>query len=182
MNLTLESDRLILRVLFEQHAPLTAEFYRRNWAFLAGWEPNMSSQNADLMTQQSSLHYEFEQLKLGRFIRYWYAPKERPDFLYGTVCFQNILPRPFSRCEIGYKQDRNHQGNGYATEAVGTAIRHLFTEGGLHRIEALAECQNLSSLRLLERLGFEREGVCRQSVYLRNGWQDCYRYALLNPV
>lgn len=182
MDLTLESKRLILRVLFEQHAPLTAEFYRRNWRFLSGWEPNMSRQNADLSTQQSSLHYEFEQLKLGRFLRYWYAPKEQPDFLYGTVCFQSILPHPFSRCEIGYKQDQACQGQGYATEAIHTAVTHLFTVGGIHRVEALAECQNHSSIRLLERLGFEQEGISRQAVYLRDGWQDCFRYSLLNPA
>ena len=142
----------------------------------------MSSRNAELEAQQSSLRYEFEQLKLGRFIRYWYAKKEAPDFLYGTVCFQSILPHPFAHCEIGYKQDRGCMGQGYATEAAHAAISHLFATTGLHRIEALAESQNRPSIRLLERLGFQYEGIARETVYLRNAWQDCSRYALINPA
>lgn len=182
MNLTLETDRLILQVLFEDQAILTTRFYQRNWQFLSQWEPNMSIQAADIQVQKNGLRYEFEQLKQGHFIRYWYASKDQPELLFGSVCFQNISRFPFQSCQIGYKQDPSCMGQGFATEAASAAISHLFRDGSIHRIEALAETGNAASLRLLQRLGFDLEGVARQAVYLRDGWQDCCRYALINHL
>lgn len=182
MHLTLETERLILRVLWEDQAPLTARFYAQNREYLALWEPNIGAGFADLSAQRNCLQYEFSQLKQGHFVRYWYAPKEQPDQLYGSVCFQNITRHPFQSCQIGYKQDQQHQGRGYATEAASAAITHLFQDCSIHRIEALVETHNAPSIRLLDRLGFTQEGIARQIVYLRDGWQDCYRYALLNSL
>lgn len=180
MKLTLETERLTLRVLFEDHAPLTTHFYQRNWDFLSCFEPNISARFCDMAFQRNCLHYEFQKLKEGHFIRYWYSPKTEPDTLYGSICFQHITGHPFGSCQIGYKQDREQMGQGFATEAATAAISHLFRDCSLHRVEALVETSNSSSIHLLERIGFEQEGIARESVFLRNEWQDCYRYAIIN--
>lgn len=182
MNLKLESERLLLRVLFEDQAGLTTQFYNRNWLYLSAWEPNIDIRFTSQETQEMILRYEFEQLKQGHFIRYWYSRKDAPEKLLGSVCFQRITGAPFHSCEIGYKQDEASSGRGYATEAAMTAMTHLFRDCSVHRIEALVEQSNPSSIRMAERLGFEREGIARQAVFLRNSWQDCYRYACINTM
>lgn len=180
MNLMLTTERLILRVLFEEYAPATAAFYQKNREYLSQWEPNVDEHLCELTSQQACLRYEFDRMKQGRFLRYWYSVKEQPDLLIGSVCFRQIKGAPFHSCEIGYKQDADYCGLGFATEAIGASIHHLFTENSIHRMEALIEPHNLPSLHIAEQMGFEREGLARQVVFLRGGWRDCYRYALIN--
>ena len=49
-------------------------------------------------------------------------------------------------------------------EALRAALRHGFVEMGLNRIEAMVYPENLASLRLLQHLGFQKEGLLRQST------------------
>ena len=174
----LETDRLILRVLSEYEAPLTARFYQNNWLYLAQWEPNVSQEVCTPFYQQQLLRYETQEREQGRHLRYWYSTKENPDQLCGSVCFQNIQYLPQAHCQIGYKQDQNQSGQGYATEAIDAAIKHLMTEGGFQQITAMVEPHNQSSIRLLGRLGFRPDDVFPDYVYLRGSWQTCERWIL----
>jgi len=98
--------------------------------------------------------------------------------IVGTVTLLNISDK-HARVEIGFAIGREDWGKGLASDAAATLIRFAFGELGLHRIEADADPRNDRSLRLLEKLGFRREGVMRQR-YLANGeWQDAVFLALL---
>jgi ribosomal-protein-alanine N-acetyltransferase len=70
--------------------------------------------------------------------------------------------RGHRRAEIGYDLARPLWGRGLGTEAVGALVRFGFERLGLNRIEAQTIVDNLASVRLLERLGFRREGVRRE--------------------
>lgn len=80
--------------------------------------------------------------------------------------------------EVGYSLHPDHQGNGFATEAVGAVVDALLA-GGVHRVEAGVDPENVASRRLLERLGFEREGLARRAYRLRDHFVDDERWALL---
>lgn len=80
--------------------------------------------------------------------------------------------------EVGYTLDPVHQGRGYAVEAVGAVVDALFARG-VHRVEAVVDPANRASRRVLERLGFEREGVARQAHHDGGGWTDDERWGLL---
>ena len=181
MMLHLSTDRLDLNVLFPEDAEKVARFYQRNIPFLADKEPNVSQAMTDVRTQEAAMNSEIEKLKNGSFVRYWYSLKENPEILCGTVCFQNITHSAFHTCQIGYKQDIGCMNRGYATEACLCAIRHLFNNESIHRITASVLTDNLPSVRLLKRLGFEYEGAEKSSVIIRGVWKDCYRYALIGP-
>ena len=86
--------------------------------------------------------------------------------------------------EIGYDLGTAHWGKGYMTEALQAALLYGFGKMELNRIEAIVYPENTASLRLLERLGFQKEGLLRQSfrhgeIYfdhfllslLKEGWQ-----------
>ena len=175
----LETDRLILRILSEENADLTARFYQDNWMYLAQWEPGITPEIGTLYYQQQLLRYETQEREQGKHLRYWYSTKENPTQLLGTVCFQYIQYQPTPNCHIGYKQDQHHSGKGYATEAARAAVDHLIKEGGFRQISAMVEPHNQASTRLLSRLNFRPDDVVPDYVFLRGAWQTCERWVLI---
>ena len=84
------------------------------------------------------------------------------------------------QCEIGFTIAGEHQGHGYATEAVRLLLAYLFTARGKHRITARCDPRNAASVALLERLGMRREGHLRESTWAKGEWTDDLVYALLH--
>ncbi len=82
---------------------------------------------------------------------------------------------------VGYTLAPEHQGHGYATEAVRAVVDWLFRIGRVHRIAATIDPRNLASARVLERCGFEYVGTARSAAYVRDEWADDARFSLLEP-
>ena len=83
------------------------------------------------------------------------------------------------RAEIGFALARAAWGQGLMPDALTALIDHAFEDLQLHRIEADADPRNSASLRLLEKLGFRREGYLRER-YLKDGEiQDSVFFGLL---
>ena len=93
--------------------------------------------------------------------------------------------REFDAMELGFVFRRECWGQGYARESCEAMIHKAFAEG-VHRIYAECDPENEGSWRLLERLGFRREGHLRRNVFFHRDeagrpiWKDTYVYALLN--
>ena len=85
------------------------------------------------------------------------------------------------RAEIGYSLRRDAWGHGYAHEATGALIGWGFGELGLHRIEADIDPRNTASARVLERHGFQREGLLRERWIVNGELSDSAIYGLLAP-
>lgn len=83
------------------------------------------------------------------------------------------------QAEIGYTIAAEYQGRGFATEAVRRVLEHLFVDRRLHRISAECDARNLPSARLLERLGFRREGYRVANTWLKGEWTDDLLFGLL---
>ena len=83
------------------------------------------------------------------------------------------------QCDIGFTLSPEHQGHGYATEAVRLLVNYLFSERGKHRISAWCDPRNAASVALLERLGMRREGHLRQSTWAKGEWTDDLVFGLL---
>ncbi|WP_422124594.1 GNAT family N-acetyltransferase [Planococcus sp. X10-3] len=103
------------------------------------------------------------------------------DKLVGTINLFRILRGPLQSAIIGYAVDKNYNGKGYATEAIGLMVDYAFKELGLHRIEAGVMPHNTPSIRALEKAGFEREGIARKNVQINGKWQDHVVMAIINP-
>lgn len=81
--------------------------------------------------------------------------------------------------EIGYWIVAERRGSGLATAAVELVAAHAFG-AGIERLQATVEPWNAASQRVLEKAGFEREGLLRG--YARHGEgprHDVYLYARL---
>ena len=100
--------------------------------------------------------------------------------MIGDVAFRIPASNPRTSL-IGYSLARHAWGNGYASEAVRRLLEYLFQELDLHRVVADCDVANAASIRLLERLGFRREGHFVESFWLENeaAWGNEYMYALL---
>lgn len=76
------------------------------------------------------------------------------------------------RAELGYWIAPGYRGKGYATEAANAMCAVGFRTLRLHRIEARAFARNLSSLRVLHKVGLRQEGLFHESVRFGGRWLD----------
>lgn len=81
--------------------------------------------------------------------------------------------------EISYLIRPDEQGKGYATEAVAICLAYAFDELGLHKVYAKVWEENEGSIHVLEKLGFEREGVLRDHGYAYGEYGDQHWFGLL---
>ncbi|KAL7220417.1 hypothetical protein ACSBR2_013324 [Camellia fascicularis] len=85
------------------------------------------------------------------------------------------------RAEMGYVLGSNYWGRGIVTQAVKMAARSVFVEWPhLERLEALVDVENKGSQRVLEKSGFQREGVLRKYCLLKGKVRDTVIFSLLS--
>jgi [ribosomal protein S5]-alanine N-acetyltransferase len=88
-----------------------------------------------------------------------------------------ILDRQRGRAEFGYVFQRQHWGQGYATEAAQALVGFGFEGLGLKRIEATCDPENHASARVLQKVGLTLEGRLPRHVKVRGGWRDRLQFA-----
>ena len=99
--------------------------------------------------------------------------------LAGQVTLDNVVRGALRSGNVGYWMDRSVAGRGVASLAVALVCDHAFGPVGLHRVQADIRPENGPSQRLVERLGFRREGLLRRYLDIDGDWRDHYTYALL---
>lgn len=95
------------------------------------------------------------------------------------TCLVFLYDEQSARAELGYVLRRDHWGGGWMREALEALLDQAFGAMGLRRLEASVSGPNDASQRLLERLGFEREGVRRERWITRGEPEDSVMYGLL---
>ena len=96
--------------------------------------------------------------------------------LIGDIGIHYLSPQ---QIELGYTLNPHYQKQGYAYEALSALIDRLFIQDHNHRMTASADPDNLSSIRLLVKLGFRKEAHFKKSFYLNGQWYDDVLYAIL---
>ena len=89
-----------------------------------------------------------------------------------------MLPEHY-RAEIGYMLNPAYQGKGIMSEALSIIIQYGFNNIGLHSIEANANPANQASIKLLEKIGFVREGYFKENYYFNGNFLDSAIYSLI---
>jgi ribosomal-protein-alanine N-acetyltransferase len=100
------------------------------------------------------------------------------DELIGRIALNNIVRGVFQNAYVGYFVGKDHNGVGYATEAVRILAVHAFADLSLHRLQAAVMLDNPGSMRVLEKAGFRREGVARRYLQIDGTWADHVLFAL----
>lgn len=180
MFITHETDRLVMKVLNKDAAPLILAFYEDNKEQFETWEPKRSGNFYSLSYQKASLSAEYHQMTEGKLLRFWVFLKENPNEVVGSICFQNFLMGPYKSCSLGYKFSHKFCHKGFAFESINKGIDIMFNDHHLHRIEAFIMPNNYPSVKLAERLNFTFEGISYSYANINGVWSDHKRYALIN--
>lgn len=96
----------------------------------------------------------------------WAVTQPGRDVVVGIFSLHH-WSRHHRRAEAGYGLAHAYWGQGIASEALRAVLRFGFRQLDLNRIYAQTIADNHESVRLLERLGFLREGTFR-----RHSWED----------
>ncbi|NYH79297.1 ribosomal-protein-alanine N-acetyltransferase [Actinopolyspora biskrensis] len=98
--------------------------------------------------------------------------------LVGQLTVGNIIRGALRSGWVGYWVSSAAAGNGVATAALALAADHCFGPVGLHRLEATVRPENASSVRVLEKAAFRREGLFERYLDVAGAWRDHLVYAL----
>ncbi|WP_139487911.1 GNAT family N-acetyltransferase [Brevibacillus dissolubilis] len=175
---TLETERFILREMTAEDAADLYSYYNdpELTKFLDWFGPSSVEHAEELIA------YWRQQFEEDTFMRFGIASKE-DNKIIGTIPI-NPVRGPFRwrlPIVLGYELSREHWNKGIMTEALQAVIPYVFETLNNHRIIAEVVPDNHSSLRVLEKLGFEKEGYLKQHFYhdgLRT-WSDVVTLALL---
>ena len=103
--------------------------------------------------------------------------RESGQVIGSCLLFHFDLPN--GRAELGYLLGRAHWGAGYMREAASALVDFAFGTAGLRRLEAEIDPRNEASARLLERVGFVKEGHLRERWDTKGEISDSGLYGLL---
>jgi ribosomal-protein-alanine N-acetyltransferase len=119
-----------------------------------------------------------EKLLSGEGMR-WGIYQEDNDTLIGT-CGLHHINKTHYKAEMGYDLLPAFWGKGIMTAALNRLLQYAFEELALNRIEAVVDPANKLSILLLQRLGFQQEGLLRQAFFQKGHFVDTYMFSLLS--
>lgn len=173
------TSRLLLRRSHESLAHAVTEYYSRNKQFLHATETTHEEAYYALPARRKALQEDEEKLLQDSAVRFWISRKGETRII-GTISLSCIVRGAFQSCFLGYKLDEAYLRRGYMTEAVEKCLEIAFCELGLHRVEANIMPRNTASRGVVQKLGFEPEGLARRYLEINGVWEDHLRFAKRN--
>ena len=169
----LESERLILRRFVDfDLIPFLAYLNDPLVARYQTWESYTPQQARDEIEQQRKLAPDVT----GQWFTIAIELKET-GALIGHLAIKTQEDK--QQAEIGFTLAREYQGKGLAFEAVSRLLDYVFIDLEMHRVTAIADCENHPSVSLLDKLGMRREGHFIQNIWFKGKWGDEFLYAIL---
>lgn len=100
------------------------------------------------------------------------------NLIVGAVNLRNIN-HTMRYGEIGYGVGEEFQGKGIGTESIRQFILKIFKETALRRLFAYVAEDNIASRRILEKVGFIQEGICREHFIINGNPTNEVLYGIL---
>lgn len=173
----LETDRLILKEITNDHAP--ALYKMRTdpdvMRYIDRPIPNSIVEVEELIQKMVNMKISGEGISWGIF------KKDHPDVKIGNIGFYRILSAHY-RAEIGYMLNTNEHQKGIMYEAMQKVIEFGFANMKLHSVEANINPENVASRKLLEKAGFVREAYFKENYFFNGQFIDSEIYSLLNHL
>jgi [ribosomal protein S5]-alanine N-acetyltransferase len=170
----LRTPRLHLRqILPSDAAALFAIHSDVEWMRWYGVDPLTSHSQAEQLADLFSSWF-----RAGTGFR-WGLERLQDRRLIGT-CGLFRWNKSWHNCVIGYEIDRTCHGQGYMQEALVAVLDYGFDMMHLHRVQAETHPDNVASIHLATRLGFQLEGVHREQAYWAGSFHDLNCYSLLD--
>lgn len=160
----LEGKNVNLRIVEKEDLPIIHEWFN---------SLDFTGRHDPVDAQQSRVDVEKKYDKLGPDEKWFFIEKKdgtKVGFV-GTHLFEEL--------EIGYALIPAERGRGYCTEAVEIMVDYLFMSKDRVRVQAATNSENKASRRVLEKAGFQKEGVVRKGLFVWGEWADLCLYGIL---
>jgi RimJ/RimL family protein N-acetyltransferase len=163
----LEGKNINLRVVEKEDLPLIAEWFNK----------------PEVFGEYNPLH----QVSRTEAEKMFEGPHEEKSFIIerkdgskiGFIGHFYVLHVAGKQLEIGYSLVPSERGKGYGTEATQIMVDYLFLSKDTKRVQAQTDPRNVASHKVLEKVGFKKEGTLRKSFFMRGEWRDAYIYSIL---
>jgi len=175
----LTGDHVYLRYFEDEDAEDLLELQIRNADFFQLYTPLREADHCTLAKQLGRIRNAKEKIAQDQTYLFGIFEKET-DALIGDLGLFFVSRGPEQSAMIGYALDQAYNGKGMMTEAVRLAVEYGIRALGLHRIHAGVMPHNLGSIRVLEKAGFQREGIARKNVMINGKWEDHVILAILD--
>jgi ribosomal-protein-alanine N-acetyltransferase len=148
-------------------------------AFLTPWEPTWPSDDLSRSAFRRRLRRYAEDQRADTSYAFFLF-RRSDDALVGGLTLANIRRGVAQAGSLGYWIGEPFARHGLMTGAVQGLVPFAFGSLRLHRLEAACIPSNNASIRLLEKVGFVREGYAREYLCINGLWQDHLLFARLN--
>ncbi len=179
----IQTQQLILRALTTKDVPAVFDIFRRDevtehydcYSYLH--ESQASEQVRKWMASYAAPYPE----KGLKGFRWAIALAESPEKLIGTCGIHRVNAHNKS-FDIGYELNPNFWGRGLATQAISSMVNHCFNEHfpfKVNRITAMTDVVSPRSIAVLNKIGFQQEGILRESEYWKDRFNDSRLFSLI---
>ncbi len=146
--------------------------------FLTPWEPTWPADDLSRTAYRQRMRRYAEDQRTDQAYPFFIFRKE-DSALVGGLVLASIRRGVAQAASLGYWIGLPYARRGYMTSALRALVPAAFDVLRLHRLEAACIPTNMASTRVLEKVGFQREGYAREYLCINGTWQDHLLYARL---
>lgn len=168
------TERLVLRPPRTTDVGDLRRALRANTEHLRPWSvaPTPGDDPSSLASVSRTILRNRREWKRGQSFVLMIAARGEEDRIIGRIALGGVLLGAFKNAYLGYWIDVEHQGRGLMTEAVRATTTFAFRASGLHRVQAAVMPRNAGSQRVLEKVGYRREGAAQRYLCIAGRWED----------
>ncbi|MXU66857.1 GNAT family N-acetyltransferase [Oceanomicrobium pacificus] len=177
-RLSLETERLVLRLPDMRDHMDWVELRRASERFLKPWEPTWAPDHFSRAAFRNRVYWAHRSFDQDRSVPLFLFRKADGRLL-GAITLDNIRRGPAQAGSVGYWVGAEMARKGYMREALAAVVHHAFTTVDISRVEAACLPENQPSRGLLEVSGFKYEGVAQSYLQIAGRWRSHVLYANL---
>lgn len=169
-SVALAGDGVVLRHPQAGDYEAWARLRDHSRAHLQPWEPTWGPDELTRASYRRRINRYAQEIREDRGYPFWVMSPTGQ--LMGGCTLSNVRRGVSQTASLGYWMGVQYAGQGAMTASVKLALRHAFSQLGLHRIEAACLPINEASRRVLQKNGFSEEGFARKYLKIDGEWRD----------
>jgi len=179
LSTRLVSPRLVLRPPRTSDVGEIRRLLRHNAKHLEPWKPAPSNgeEPSSITEVSNAVLRQRREWKRGSGFSFMVGTREDQAHFIGKIALNGVLRGAMYGAYLGYWMDVDCQGKGFVTEGIQAVLDFAFGAAGLHRVQAAIMPRNTPSLRVVEKLGFRREGYAERYLQIACKWEDHILFA-----
>jgi len=180
LSIKLTTERLILRPPRTNDVGELRRVLRHNHAHLHPWNPlpRPGEDPTSITEVSNTVLRQRREWKNGRSFAFMMALRSDPSRFVGKIALNGVMRGAMHGAYLGYWVDVDHQATGLCPEGIKGVLDFAFGAGlELHRIQAAIMPHNPKSIRVVEKLGFRKEGYAVRYLQIGGKWEDHLLYA-----